>query len=147
MTETTKSNIIYCPLQLSYARTIHTFQGYQAGPHCNIKHIICNAGSSKHEALFPGMFYTALSRATTIGTPEHTSSSAIHFVNLEHDRVENLRGTHEKTYSIIVKRDMWIQHLKRNKYKITDDSITNLEETSTVRFTSVQLDDRTSSMD
>jgi hypothetical protein len=67
---TYRPNQTYCPLQLSYGRTIHTFQGFQAGPTQNITRIVCHPGTTRHEGLFPGLFYTALSRATTIGSAQ-----------------------------------------------------------------------------
>jgi hypothetical protein len=112
----------YCPLQLSYARTIHTFQGYQAGPTQNIKKIVCHCGTTKHEALFPGLFYTALSRATTIGTAQDRSKSAVLFTGLTADRIERLRkGTNEKTYSLIKKRDKWTDYLEGKKHPMSQE--------------------------
>jgi len=50
---TQESVQIYCPLQLSYCRTIHTFQCFQAGPTQHIKRLVCKAGTTKLEGLFP----------------------------------------------------------------------------------------------
>ena len=63
----------FIPLQLSYARTIHTFQGTSVGEtpqgHTQnpIKRIICDPGPHNFEMKNPGLFYTLLSRATTLG--------------------------------------------------------------------------------
>ena len=63
---------IYCPLQLSYARTIHTFQGSQAGVDKTgvnpnpVDRIILDVGSKLQEGTSPGLFYSGLSRATNL---------------------------------------------------------------------------------
>jgi ATP-dependent exoDNAse (exonuclease V) alpha subunit len=49
-----KAQIQFVPLELSYARTIHKFQGYQAGPTCDIRKIVFDPGIAKLESIFPG---------------------------------------------------------------------------------------------
>jgi hypothetical protein len=70
---------------LAFARTIHKFQGLSAGPvdagkipnmyDC----IICDPDMKQSEARATGLFYTALSRATTFGDSEGLNS-AIYFM-------------------------------------------------------------------
>lgn len=137
---------IYCPLQLSYGRTIHTFQGFQAGPAQHIKRIVCNAGTTKLEGLFPGMFYTALSRATTIGSIDDRSNSAIFFERLTADRIDHLTtGTNGKTYSLIKKREKWITYLHETQRSNIDSQNTSILDKilfmANARYTALDLDE------
>jgi hypothetical protein len=65
---------LFCPLKLSFAKTIDTYQGQNAGPvdagraPNAVKRIICDPGSRNFEARKPGLFFTIMSRATTAGT-------------------------------------------------------------------------------
>ena len=91
----------FIPLQLSYAKTIHTFQGSNAGiteegqPQNPIKRIICDPGKKEFELRNPGLFYTTFSRATTIGDSNDFLSSAIYFdgPNMCPDRIMNMTKT------------------------------------------------------
>ena len=136
-----KRTFTYVPLELSYARTIHKFQGYQAGPMCDINRIICDAGPIKLESLFPGLLYTSLSRATTIGTSSDRSTSAIFFINLTQERIKNLRGPNpNKQYKLIDIRQQWISHLLANTATIDSQNIHSLLQQSTmISYTTEQL--------
>jgi hypothetical protein len=120
--EKTKRNIEYCPLSLSFARTIHTYQGQSAGPtndKCNnpIQRIICDVGTTRFESQNIGLFYTALSRATTIGTEEkNRTDSAIYFTqSLDKQRLDRLITKSNNTqYDMIEKRDRWTRLLMKN---------------------------------
>ena len=120
--ETTKKNITYCPLVLSFARTIHTFQGQSAGPtNNNIKNpvarIICDVGTPRFESQNIGLFYTALSRATTIGSQTNTrQDSAIFFTqSLDKTRLDRLTTKTDNTeYDMIKKRKEWVTLLEKN---------------------------------
>jgi len=145
---TYKPSQIYCPLQLSYARTIHTFQGYQAGPMQNIKKIVCDAGTAKHEALFPGLFYTALSRATTIGTADDRSKSAIFFMNITSDRLERLTSNSQnQKYTMIQKREKWTNYLNKgvcaNLESNNDSMIENITQLAALTYEDETLDNAT----
>ena len=90
----TRTNI---PLDLSFARTIHTFQGLQAGPTKEGKrkehmyeHIICDPHDKSVETTQTGMFYTAVSRGTTLGD-NNGLNSAIYFTG------GNKQRTHSDT--------------------------------------------------
>ena len=59
---------------LAWARTIHKFQGLQAGPTCSTLKIIADPGTDRFEAGTPGLLYTLISRAVTIGKLEGGST-------------------------------------------------------------------------
>jgi hypothetical protein len=71
----------FIPLSLAYAKTGHTFQGQTCGPGHPIPYIIVQPGKLKMELTYTGLLYMFLSRATTIGTTEDRSTSAIFFTN------------------------------------------------------------------
>ena len=110
----------FCPLKLGWARTIHNFQGCQAGPiniHGEIndsKRIICDLGGLDMERLCPGLLYTALSRATTLG--DNRTNSAIYFNGKEVCMKRFLYCTKPqgrgKLYEKIEARNRWMKHLK-----------------------------------
>ena len=107
---------------MSFARTIHTYQGQSAGPTNDkydnpIKRIICDVGSPRFESQNIGLLYTALSRATTIGTKENSRiNSAIFFTqSLDKQRLDRLTTkSNEKKYEMIAKRENWIKMLTKN---------------------------------
>ena len=61
----------WCPLVLTWATTIHKFQGYKAGFDENdaINRLIIDPGNHSTELDNPGMFYVAASRGKTFGKP------------------------------------------------------------------------------
>ena len=78
---------------IAWARTIHLFQGLQAGQNYPIKKIIADPGSLDFEKIYPGIFYTLLSRVSTIGSNARASKdSALYFIgsNMCEHRVTNL---------------------------------------------------------
>ena len=83
------------PLRLAFSQTIHTFQGQNAGPvgigqtPNAIQKLVCDPGTRKFEGICVGLFYTLLSRVTTLGNPLDIMSSAIYFTgrNMNTDRV------------------------------------------------------------
>jgi hypothetical protein len=109
---------------------------------CDIKRIVCDPGPLKLESLFPGLLYTSLSRATTIGTLSDRTTSAIFFINLTHDRIKNLRGPHQnKHYKLIEIRDQWTSHLLANNATIDHQNLHSIVEQSTViSYNTEQLD-------
>ena len=76
----------YLPLTLAYGKTIHTFQGQNVGPVNKgqrpnaLQKIIVDPGTRAFEGISPGLFYTLLSRVTTLGTLGEKFSSAIYFI-------------------------------------------------------------------
>lgn len=75
----------FVPLTLAFARSIHKFQGLSAGPTDEgqipniFKYLIVDPGNKLREANCPGLLYTAVSRATTLGN-EHGKDSAMYFL-------------------------------------------------------------------
>ena len=59
--------IRYCPLEVAFGRTIHTFQGQECGPGKPIESIIVNPGRRSFETLNPGTLNCCITRASTIG--------------------------------------------------------------------------------
>jgi hypothetical protein len=113
----------FIPLSLCYAKTIHTFQGQNAGPvqpHQQpnpIQRIICDPGSKEFEGRNPGLFYTTFSRATTLGNLGDKMSSAIYFkgANMTPDRVMNMRvGKNGRLFKRPCLRDQWVRKLTKN---------------------------------
>ena len=104
-------SMTYIPLMLSYGRTIHAAQGLSIGPVNDgqeenmIKGIIVTLGTQKFEGINPGLTYTAVSRATTIGDPDDIMSSAIYFEGAEMN-VERLRRMNTNNEGKSVKRAM-----------------------------------------
>jgi len=139
----TNKTITFCPLVLSFARTIHTFQGQQAGPTDNtvknaVQKIICDVGTSRFESINIGLFYTALSRATTIGNAQNNrSDSAIYFSqSLDKSRLDRLTKTQDnKEYEMIKKRKAWVDLLNKQKHNedknTTEQTINSLFEWAT----------------
>ena len=94
-------NRTFIPLKLAFGKTVHTFQGQNAGPVDEgkptnpVQRIICDPGTRSFEGINVGLLYTILSRATTLGTPdenENYQNSAIYFIgnNMNRARVENI---------------------------------------------------------
>jgi len=154
----TKSNkaITFCPLVLSFARTIHTFQGQSAGPTKDnnknqIQRIICDVGTARFESQNIGLFYTALSRATTIGTVQNNRyDSAIFFTqSTDKTRLDRLtKKTDNTEYEMIKKRKAWIQHVEKHldtdNKTITDKQIDEIFKWATTqKYTLEELNEVT----
>lgn len=78
--------------------------------------IICDPGDRKAESLWPGIFYTAVSRGTTLGRADGLGS-AVYFLNdIPSARLEDLTIKQNSTcrYHKVVVRDRWIQYQKRH---------------------------------
>ena len=126
----------FCPLVIAWARTIHLFQGLQAGPNYPIKKIIADPGSLDFEKINPGIFYTLLSRVSTIGSSARAcKDSALYFIgcNMSEHRVTKLCINKDGTRTLTVqKRDAWVAYLndcvkatKRNKNDMFHDDTVN----------------------
>ena len=65
----------FCPLVVAFGRTIHSFQGQEAGPDKPIKKIIVNPGKKDFETSNPGTLNCCITRATTLGggNPENSA--------------------------------------------------------------------------
>jgi hypothetical protein len=115
----------FIPLQLAYAKTIHTFQGASAGPTPGnqednpVLTIVCDPGTRDFKGKNTGLFYTCLSRATTMGEKGKHLTSAIFFYgdNMRPDRVMNI--TKAKTGYLFRKaalRKLWVANLQHNRH-------------------------------
>ena len=116
----------FLPLSLCFATTIHKYQGLSVGvvppgnPPNAIKRIFVDPGTKSLESTAPGLFYTALSRATTTGTGN--LDSAIYFIgnNLNAARILNLtKGVDGKEYKIVTLRNKWVSYLNNHLDKTT----------------------------
>ena len=100
----------HMPLTLSFARTLHKFQGGQVGPKYPLKSIVFDCGSSKVEGGNPGFAYTGVSRAASL--------SSLYFCGeLEPDRLMDLTKTRKRgqqTYKKVALRQRWIDYLRTN---------------------------------
>jgi hypothetical protein len=122
---------LFCPLKLSFGKTIDTFQGQNAGPVADgkppnpVQRIICDPGARSFEGRKSGLFYTIISRATTTGTLVNGKrlDSAIYFYDyglnslMTVSRIINLRKSLDKNveYKCISKRDKWVERLMENR--------------------------------
>ena len=112
----------FCPLDLSFGMTAHTFQGQSAGPvdHGQPKNavdcIIYEPGTNRFEGSNPGLLYMGVSRATTAGTGQ--LDSAVYFTgpNMNRHRILNLTKQRDGTtlYKKVQLRNAWIQRLNEN---------------------------------
>lgn len=126
----------YIPLTLAWGRTIHKFQGMSAGPVDKGKipnmfsSIICDPDKRESERNALGLFYTALSRATTLGDP-NGDNSAIYFTGEDFNqaRIRNigrLKQT-EEDYVRVKQRRTWVQYLNaHNKCTVSDDECNSI---------------------
>ena len=113
----------FCPLELCFARTIHKFQGLEAGPdepgkpRHMYKAVVCDPDSKTVEQTHLGLLYTAISRGTTLGD-ESGLNSAVYFTgnNLTRERIQriNMCLNTDRRYVKVAKRQHWVDHLKRH---------------------------------
>ena len=121
----------YMPLSLAFARTIHSFQGASVGktppgqPDNTFHRIIADPGTRQFEGNACGLFYTLLSRATTLGEEGKPETSAILFngPNMTPDRIRSIKLSEKgKEYKRIHDLDVWVKYLNRNKVHNVDDT-------------------------
>lgn len=115
-------NRTFLPLCLAYARTIHKFQGMSAGPVDEGKIpnmfecIVCDPDDRHQERTALGLFYTGISRATTLGNFDGKGSAIYFDEDFNEDRVRNI-GKKNKTdedYMRFAQRNKWVKHLNSN---------------------------------
>lgn len=115
----------FLPLVLAWAITTHRFQGQSAGPVDKGKipnsydSIVFDPHDSSAEQKHLGLFYTGLSRATTLGNKDGLYS-AIYFTGTDatESRMSNIgrKKNSRDYYDSYVKRSKWVQYLARNVY-------------------------------
>ena len=115
----------YISLQLAFAQTIHTFQGQNAGPvgigqaPNAIQKLVCDPGTRRFEGICVGLFYTLLSRVTTLGDPLDKLSSTIYFTgrNMSTDRVLKIT-LNEKghKYAMAQRKEQYVNYLQQHEH-------------------------------
>jgi hypothetical protein len=132
------------PLQVAWAKTIHSVQGNNAGPTAAnqtpnaIQRISVHIGDRKYEAFSPGLTCVAISRATTIRRLGHMATlpitcmiSAIYFLGGTFPSgIKCLKHTYfnKEEYNKFKKHAVWISHLDKYKKKtkhVSDSSVRN----------------------
>ncbi|GFH49544.1 ATP-dependent DNA helicase PIF1-like [Chaetoceros tenuissimus] len=68
----------YVPLEIAFARTLHKVQGQSIGPTHAVPIMVFNPGKTSFEGRNPGLLYTGISRATSLGAND-VNRSAIYF--------------------------------------------------------------------
>ena len=127
---------------LAWARTIHKFQGLQAGPTFSTQKIIADPGTERFEAGTPGLLYTLISRAVTIGKLEGGQlDSALYFFgsNMSEKRSTSLSkridGTKTKA---VLKRDLWVAYLS-HRVKSCIETVRHYSKENEMRRTKIML--------
>ena len=109
---------------LSFATSLHKCQGLTIGPSTDTvataaPSMIVDIGSRTFEQKAPGLVYTALSRVTTLGSGDR-STSALFFTGNNVTQERLVRMTYKKNTDIktinVLRRDAWIALLKSNTH-------------------------------
>ena len=82
--------------------------------------IVCDPDDSKHEGKFLGLFYAAVSRATSLGDDDGLNS-ALYFAgdSVKQDRIRSIgKKIHSQDDFLNVRRrSIWVQHLRDHLYR------------------------------
>ena len=115
------------PLDLAFAKTVHTCQGTSIGknmpnkPQNVYESAIFDLGPKSVEGWATGLTYSAVSRAQTLGDPDNLDQSAIFFDGKDTNasRFQNIdRGSDNKQYQLYLKKQKWIKHLLGNSIEL-----------------------------
>ena len=142
----------FCPLELSFGMTAHTFQGQSAGPvdkgqpQNAVNCIIYEPGTNQFEGSNPGLLYMGVSRATTAGTGELNSAVYFTGTNMNRHRVLNLTKKRDgyTMYKKVELRKAWVERLDENTINLefTDTERNELSEWArTFRMTTEELEE------
>ena len=107
-------NVTYCPLTIAFGRTIHSFQGQEAGKGKAIEKLIVNPGSKSFETLNPGTLNFCITRANTIKGFDK-GDSALYFTgpHITPNRFHKMtHSTDGKIYEKVKLRNNWLNLLK-----------------------------------
>ena len=127
--------IKFCPLVVAFARTVHSFQGHEAGPGKSIESLIVNPGNRSFEALNPGTLYCYVTRATTLGLPGMHNSS-LYFIGDEIStcRIQNLMFDKDgRKYQKVKMREICTSYLK-DRRKITMSMVGDFQRTEYIKI-------------
>ena len=117
----------FCPLEIAFGMTLHTFQGQSAGPvekgqpKNSVDRVIVEPGTTGFEGNNPGTLYMAVSRATTTGS--NGLDSALFFTgpNMGRHRVTDIKlkrhlsgGGAREQYKKVALREKWVEKLEQN---------------------------------
>ena len=113
----------YCPLVLSWATTIHKFQGFEAGfdKSDTINYIIATLNGLDWEKKNPGTAYVVASRAKTIGKrtkeiPYPINSNIFFEGQIGADQFTNCIWKDDNTKCKgVIKREAWVDFLQRKE--------------------------------
>ena len=151
--------VTWCPLEISWATTIHKFQGFEAGFDVDdmFRHLIIDPGDLKWEQTCPGALYVALSRAKTMGTFGTDTSfprdSAIYWYGSGisttrildgHLKNNTKKGGPKVQCLLIIKRDRWVAflHQKKEHTRTKVFSGDEKKEMRTVKYTQGEVRER-----
>jgi len=106
--------------------------------------IICDADDRQFEGKFMGLFYTAISRATTLGDANGLNS-AIYFTG-EHFKEDRIRQIGKRVgssddYVPIQQRAKWVQHLKQHTRSINKPTSSMLDTLEWAKHSSYTYDE------
>ena len=147
--------VTWCSLEISWATTIHKFQGFEAGFDVNdmFRHLIVNHGDLKWEQTCPGALYVALSRAKTMGTFTSDTSfphdSAIYWHGcgistsriLEgHKKDNSIKGAPKVKCVLVAKRDHWVRYLEKRAKETVINVLTDSDKQRLVTIKLSQTD-------
>ena len=134
--------VTWCPLEISWATTIHKFQGFEAGCGINdmFRRLIVDPGDLKWEQTCPGALYVAFSRAKTMGTVSDDTSfpqdSAIYWYGTGisttrildgHLKNNTTKGGPKVKCLLITKQDRWVAFLHQRKEETRIKVFSNVE--------------------
>ena len=148
--------VTWCPLEISWATTIHKFQGFEAGfdESDMFNHLIVDPGDIKWEQRCPRALYVYLSRAKTMGTFTSDTSfprdSAIYWVGsgisstrIKEGHLKNntKKGGPKLKCTLIEKRDRWVKYLHKKRQDTKQEIFSDLEKENIrkVKYTQVQV--------
>ena len=132
------ATMTYVPLLLAFGRTTHSSQGMSVGKtrkgQCKnmLERCVVDIGEARFENNAPGLLYTALSRATTIGQPDDIMSSAIYFEGC-HMSVERLRNVNSRlklSNEAVKKRRNWVRYLNKHVKELTEEEVADMDTTA-----------------
>ena len=123
---------LYMPLAVSFGKNIHRSQGANVGktqpgrPDNAYYRLAGDPGTRNFEANNPGLFYTLLSRATTLGEEGKPETSAIFFkgVNMIPQRIDKItckQGKEGGIYKKIEEMRNWVAYLTKHTMPRTKD--------------------------